>query len=242
MPNPDPRPLSAPAKRRAWAELPVRAWLAMTVCLLVAAIILASTRIGAYVQERRVVETGTPVEGVITAIGMSGAREGSRDEVQHVTLRYTPPGGTQPLEADGDLPRKPESMISLKDVLHVKIDPNAPRFWTERDAPPPVSTILVTPALCLMVGVLSFFIAWMRRNRVLRVAARGERVTGRVVSVKQSPLAPMSKQIGLTLAGEDRRVLHCYWPARLGAISPGQEVEVLVDPPRALVAALYAQA
>ena len=239
MPPSETRSASTHSTFRPWAELPVRPWLAMTFCLVLTAVILAGMHIGAYFHERRAIERGLPVDATVISIGLNESREGSRDEIQHVMLSYTPPGATEPMESDGDLPRLPGATVTTKDILHVKIDPSQHSYWTARTEPPSVLMVLATPLMCLLVGVISFFVAWLRRAGIGKTVMKGQRVIGRVIGVRQSPLAPMSKQIGVALGGDDRRVLHCYWPTRLGPIAAGQEVEFIALPPRVVVASLY---
>lgn len=255
---PDRRPMTAVARRRAWGELGVRPWTFLALLLAAAAVVLAGVRWREWRHERRVIESGTPVSAEVISIGMGDlARQGSRDETLSVILRYTPPASTSPLDAPGTLPRRPGTTVSLKDTLPVRVDPVRPDYWTERTEPPPLGLAMITPLLCGGVAVACGLIASIARAIVLRAFRSAEPRRATVVSVRQSPLAPFSKLVGVTLdtgpeaieAAEavatptahttDRRVRDCYWPNRCGTLHPNQTLAVLAAKRRTFAAAAY---
>ena len=238
----DRRPITALARRRAWGELGVRPWTFLTLLLAVAAVALVATRWGDWRHEKWVIENGTPMNGEVVYIGRSLGREGNRDEALFIALRYTPPNSTTPLEAWNDLPRDPGKKLSAKDVLKIHIDPAKPEYWTERTEPAPLALVMVTPLLCGGVAVLCGVLALLKRSAVLRALKTAEPRRATVVSVRQSPLAPFSKLVGVTLdESEDRRVRDCYWPNSAGPIHPKQSIEVLVSKRRTFTAAAYGE-
>ncbi|MDB5328016.1 MAG: hypothetical protein JWM57_3585 [Phycisphaerales bacterium] len=238
--------MTALVRRRAWGELCVRPWTFLTLVLIVAAVALVATRWGDWRHEKWVIENGTPVNGEVFYIGRSLGREGNRDEALYVALRYTPPNSTTPLEAWNDLPRQPGKKLSAKDVLHIHIDPAKPEYWTERTEPAPLALVMVTPLLCGAVAVLCGILAIIKRAGAIRAYKTAEPRRATVVSVRQSPLAPFSKLVGVTLddvpdVASDRRVRDCYWPNTAGPIHPKQPIEVLVGKRRIFAAAAYGQ-
>ncbi|HEX8325387.1 MAG TPA: hypothetical protein VF595_15905 [Tepidisphaeraceae bacterium] len=234
------RPITTAVRRRAWGELGVRPWTFLTLLLGVAALALAASRWGDWRHEKTVIETGTPVDGEVVYVGRSLGREGNREEALHVALRYAPPGSSAPLEAWGDLPRSPGKSVSAKDVLRVRIDPNRPEYWTERTSAPPLALVMVTPLLSAGVALLCFLIAWAKRHSALTAYRTAGATRATVTSVRQSPLAPLSKIVGVTIDGsDDRRVRDCYWPNRAGPIHPKQAIDVLVAKRRVFAQAAY---
>lgn len=204
----------------------VRPWLVLTAVLLIVAAAIAAVRATEYVHERSVIRDGPLVSGTVAAVGVSLAHEGARDEELRILLDYTTPDG-QAVEAWGDLPRKPGELVTAKDVIPVHIGPVDPSYWTARDAPAPLGSTLTVPLLCLPAAVLCAAIAWVRQRAMRAIESGGVARSARVITVKLSPLAPFSKLIGLTLADEPaRRVLHCYWPAKRGAIRAGDSIDV----------------
>jgi len=215
----------------------VRPWLTLTVVLLIAAGGLSALRMGEYLRERRVIETGPVVDAEIVSVGASMAHEGRRDETLQVQVRYKTPDGQQ-IQAGGELPRKPGEMVTWKQIIPVRLDPGDPHWWTARDQPTPLGMVLTVPLLCLPAAVLCAIIAW-GRQRTMEQVAGGEIRSATVTSVKMASLAPMSKLIGVTVSGEDsRRILHCYWPSSGGAVKAGDTVHVLRQGKRVLPARL----
>lgn len=239
---PDLRPLTALARRRAWGELGVRPWTFLTLLMLLAAVVLTAVRWKAWRHEVDVVNHGTPVKAEVLYIGLSLLREGNRDEQLTVALNYTTPDGIKHTEQWGQLPRKPGTSISAKQFVDVKVDPNQPTFWTERTEAPPVTLVMITPLICLGVAIACGLIALARRQGSLRAYQLAEPRRATVVSVKQSPLAPFSKLVGVALDNaEDRRVRTLYWPNKLGPVHPKQVIEALVHKGRAYSTLAYGE-
>ena len=241
---PDRRPLTAVIRRRAWGELGVRPWTFLTILLALASLSVAYFRFTDWRYEKRIIESGTPVQAEVTVIGMGDlAKQGSRDETLNVELRYTPPESTSPLASRNTLPRKPGEVVKLKDILRVNIDPQRPEYWTERTQPQPLGLVMITPLLTGGVALLCGLLAFAKRNRVLRAYRQAEPRRATVVSVRQSPLAPFSKIVAVSLdEGDDRRVRDCYWPTATGPVHPKQPIEVLIHRRHTFAAAAYGQA
>jgi hypothetical protein len=143
-----------------------------------------------------------------------------------VTLQYVDPKGrTQ--EAGGTLPRKKGASVAINDLLTVRVDPETPTRWTERTEPPGLLIELLVPLLLTPAVLVCAAGALWQFRRTASAVRTGDRVTGAVASVKQSSLAPLSKQIGVSLDGPDRRVRYCYWPNKFGPVHVGDAVDLI---------------
>ena len=200
----------------------VRPWLVLTGVLLLVAAAITAVRTTEYLHERAVIRAGPPVDATVVSVGVSMARQGIRDEDLRILLDYTTPQG-QAVEAWGDLPRKPGELVSSKDIIRVHVGPDDSSYWTARDAPAPLGSVLTVPLLCLPAAALCAAIAWLRQRAMRKIDTDGVMRAAQVITVKLSPLAPFSKLVGLTLNDEPaRRVLHCYWPAKCGPVRRGR--------------------
>lgn len=240
----DRRPITAAVRRRAWGELGVRPWSFLTIALLVLSGFMSAGRIRDWRNEAYLIAHGTPVQAEVTSLGIgANAHKAERDEPVNVMIRYTPPGASGPTESGGVLPRKPGVTLALKDKITIRILPERPQYWTERTESAPVGTGLVAPGLCAVVAVGCAVLAVGKRTAVLTAYRSAEPRRATVASVRQSPLAPFSKLIGVTVDSDDadRRVRDCYWPVRCGTVHPGQAIDVLVAKRRVFAAAAYGQ-
>src|SRR5262245_13966422 len=64
-----PRPLTPRARRRSWAELPVRVWLILTITIALVTVYFTVTRVLEAREDRWLIEHGTPVNAVFEAVG-----------------------------------------------------------------------------------------------------------------------------------------------------------------------------
>ncbi|HEX8339566.1 MAG TPA: DUF3592 domain-containing protein [Tepidisphaeraceae bacterium] len=222
---------------RTWLELPVRPWLVLAVLMTLVAIALAAHRYSGTMQQRRLVESGTSVVATVKTIGLVSERQASRDEPRRVRLVYTDPASGREISSEGMLSRKERSRVELGQKFNVRIDAADPDRWTDRTEPSPLSAELAVPMLMLPVAAVCWAAAWLKKRRVARAARAGGLHTARVVSVRQSPLAPMSKQIGVVLDGPDRVVRPLYWPAKFGPVHPDDQIDVIAGPRGPVLAA-----
>jgi len=220
----------------------VRTWVLLMALFLIAATVMGATRLRTVVRERRVVQSGTPVTAKVVQIGQSAQHQAERDEILFVILEYTPPGADKSISASGYLPRKPGTLVKNKGTIDIRIDPAEPAFFTDRADAPPYTAEIGVPLMLLGVAAGCFLLALLTRRSVLHAFTSGTIRPATIVSVKQSPAAPMSKQIGFTLDGSnDVRIYQCFWPNSAGAVTEGQQVDVIVpaDPTKSLAAAAY---
>ncbi|HEY0010050.1 MAG TPA: hypothetical protein VGB55_15085 [Tepidisphaeraceae bacterium] len=211
---------------RTWAEINVRPWLGIAILMTLVVGGLTIYRWSEARQERWLVEQGTPTPAKVVQIGLARERQAPRDESQRVVLRYVGPDG-RTIDSMGMLPRRPGGLVALEEQMTVRIDPKNPMQWTERTEPPLILAEMLVPLLLVPIALLCIAAALWQRHRVVSALRNGQRTTGRVVSMKQSSLAPMSKHLSVTVDGPDRRIRHCYWPTRHGSIEKGDAVDLI---------------
>ena len=216
-PAPDaPRELSARARRRAWAEAPVRLMLALAAALVLATIWLMATTIGDYLKERELIVQGDPATATIVSIaGDTRAFDVGRDEPVIVSALIARPDDEQPRSQKVTLfPHPLAGPVSVGDELEVRVrgvDRSASRFVvTDVLQPPSIwGRWYAVPPLLFLAGLL-LVAAVLRRRTVLKVARLGRRVPAKVVSSRGTPLAPRSRELSVAADGSDRpaKLLH----------------------------------
>ena len=225
------RVLTGATKRRAWMEKPPRPWLIMAGIFVVVSLFMASTRVAGVLRERKVIESGVTVSAKVTQLGISSQHQAERDERVMVGLEFTLPGETTLRNARGFLPPKPGVVIYARSNIDVKVDPTNPTFFTDSATPPPIGAELGLPVLLLSVGLICIGLAAWRRAGVLRVLRYGQVRSATVASVRQTPVAPLSKQVAVSVDGiDDRRLALMYVPNRNGSIKRGDSISVVVIP------------
>jgi hypothetical protein len=218
-------------------EINVRPWLAVTMVMLMAAVGIGIYNIAAAQEERNIIATGTEVDAVVTNLGRD-TRQLPRDEPVRVTLEYTDPKTGRKVESQRMIHRQTGGVIRKGEVISIKFDPNNPEVWTARTEPLPFFQPLTVPLALVPVVLASLAATGWQRSRVMRVVKNGTRETVTVASVKQPPLAPMSKQLGVARAS-DRTVRQLYWPTRLGTVATGDTIDVVTDGKLVLAAKAY---
>lgn len=220
QPNAYPR-----AASRAWMELNVRPWLAVTALMLLAAIGIGVYSLIEAQEERDIIKSGTAVDAVVVDLGRD-TRQLPRDEPVMVKLEYTIPATGRKVSSTRLIHRVPGGVIRKGEVIPIKFDPMKPEVWTARTEPLPFFQPLTVPLALAPVVIASFAVSLWQRSRVLRVVRSGTRAPATVATVKQSPLAPLSKQLGVSRA-DDRTVRQLYWPTRLGPVAKGDSIDVI---------------
>lgn len=222
---------------RSWMEMPVRPWLAVTGLMLLAALGIGIYNFRTAVEERRLIGSGTPVQAVVVDLGRD-TRQLPRDEPVRVTLEYTIPGSQKTIRSERMIHRQTGGLIRLRDQIPIRFDPESPEVWTARTEPPPLLQSMTVPLALIPVVLISGLVTFLHRQRVIRVIRKGSIRKAGVVSIRQPPLAPLSKQLGVTLE-QDRTVRSLYWPNRLGQVRVGDVIDVLTDGKRVFAARAY---
>jgi hypothetical protein len=211
---------------RSWAELNVRPWLVLTLLMLAVTIVLSFTYFQTASRERRLIAIGVPTSAKVMEIGLQRERQASRDDIVNVKLHYTDPKTQREIDSTGPLARKAGASVRIGDILPIRVDPDRPERWTDRTQPVPLGVEMTVPLMLIPFVALCLIVTFFQAARVKRVIRNGAGTRGVVVSIKQPALAPMSKQIGVTL-DNDRRIRSMYWPARNGPIEKGTPIDVI---------------
>ena len=127
--------------------------------------------------------------------------------------------------------------------LKIRVDPNDPTHWTEVTEPRSWVQELTVVGLLLPLAVLLVIVTFWKRRGVIKTWRNGALKAARVVEVRHTGMAPMSRVIRFTLLdGDDRRVFAALMPTHAGIPLPGQSVWLIVPPnrpSRSIVAQLY---
>lgn len=236
MANDQPNPYRRAASR-AWMEMNVRPWLAVTTLMLLAAIGIGVYSLVNAQEERNIITSGTAVDAVVVDLGRD-TRQLPRDEPVAVTLEYTNPASGATIRSNRMIHRKSGGVIRKGEVVPIRFDPASPNVWTARTEPLPFLQPLTVPLALVPVVIASAAVLLWQRWRVMRLVRHGRREPASVASVKQPPLAPMSKQLGVSRA-DDRTVRQLYWPTRLGPVARGDTIDVITHGKLVVAARAY---
>jgi hypothetical protein len=242
---PVPRPITARAASRAWAEQSVQMWWKSALAVAIVMAGVTAMQLRDHLRRKNLLEHGLPVKATVIELDgrkiSTGSFQPMRDVELPVKLRGTLPDG-RPFEFDGNLPTA-EGKAQLGADLDLRVDPQDHSRWIEVGKQRPLTQTLMAVYLLLPVVFLLLALAWWRRNGVLKVWENGRLREAVVVDCRHSPLAPRSRVCRYTLAdGEDRRVFQTLYPTRLGVPQRGDVLHMLVlhdQPGRAVVADLY---
>lgn len=232
-----PRPLTRIARRRSWAELPVRAWLILTLLISIITIFFVVGQVREALSDRYLIEHGVDVAARFTSVADDPhPKHRPRDEVLPADIDYSFNG--QDYHQRFRLDAKPGAYATVGSIFPIKVDPQDPNHWTEQTQPAPWSQELTASGLLIPLVLILIAITLYKRARVLQIFKLGVPAEAQVVEVKQSAIAPGSRMIRLTLP-DSRRVLTTLAPANLGAMKKGDRLWVLrlPDAPARIIAA-----
>ena len=248
-PNPPPappRPITARARQRAWAEAPVRLWWLSAVVIGLIALYVAATQISGALADRRLIEQGHVIDAKVIELDQSRStmmRPMDRSSVlDNVLLQYDVPG-SGPQEARGRLDPRPGETVRVGQTLQIRVDPANPRRWTDRTRARSWLAEMTSVALLAPLVVLLLIVAFVRRAAVLRVWRNEPSAEAVVVDAAHSAMAPRSRTLRMTLTGgADNRVFTTLYPVHAGVPAVGETVWVVAPkgrPGKAVVARLY---
>jgi hypothetical protein len=241
--TPPPRPLTARAQRRSWAEMPVRVWFILAVAILVVTIVFTISRVAEALNDRRLIEHGVDVTAKFTSVnGDPFPKRRFRNDAMPVSVVFDWKGSPFKL----DIPRleaKPGAYAMVGEDLKIKVDPEDPNRWTEETAPKPWWQELTVIGLLLPILAAMVAMVLIKRRSVLRTWRDGTLSQAVVVETHQSGAAPLSRVVRFSLVGQsDRRIFSTLIPAAAGIPAKGDTIWVIHPPnrpSRAVVAALY---
>ena len=247
---PPPRPVTARARRRSWAELPVRTWAVLAAVVGAITLYLAVARVAAALGDRELIERGTLVEATVVELRGTSATSLRRDGRVDVTLSVpTPaaepdggpgdqPGGGAVTQFAATLPPAPGETIRAGQTVPVRVDPSNAARRTAETQGRPWAQELIGPILLAPVVLALAALAWAKRRGVIAAWRDGSPMVGTVTEVRQSPLAPRSRLVRYTVPG-GRGTDAVLRPDRLGPVAPGDTLELVGRPGRAVLASLY---
>jgi hypothetical protein len=239
---PAPRPITAKARRRSWAEMPVRVWLILTITVAVVTIYFTINRVHEAMQDRWLILHGTDVNAKFTMVnGDPFPKRRPRNETMQATIEYTINGTTY--TPDFSLEAKPGAFAMVGTIFPIKIDPNDPTQWREVTEPKPWAQELTTLGFLVPLLALLLAVTILRRRGMLKVWRDGSLLSGEVVEIRQSAIAPRSRIARFILRdGEDRRVWATLVPTSAGIPAKGETIWLIALPNRlgrSIMARLY---
>jgi hypothetical protein len=225
--------------RRSLMEPRVRFWwLTASVLTLITLYFLLDRSLN-WLEELHIIRNGTPVSATIIQIGQdetAGRTDVSPDN--EVDLQYDFGGKTY--QVNGFLEGRTE-VISLKDVVPIKIDPAKPERWTYLTDVPPLTHVLLSAGLVAPFAVAVGLAGFIRRQRVLRTWTEGVAHPFVVEAIRQTALAPSSQYIGCReMEGRARELVWVFVPRRLANPKVGDILWLIhpVGKPKAALPAL----
>jgi hypothetical protein len=235
------------ARRRAWAEQPVRVWMILSMLLLVGIIYVLVDQLPEGIAERQIIKTYKPVTAVLHDVGKMHdttwrhtAITGGAEEDRWATMIYPggpPEGSSRELETDRLEGKHPG------DSVDIRYDPSHPDVWSDRMEPEPWGGRLLIIWMLLPALAITLLMLLRRRQLMLRIWREGEPIIATVVESRQSPIAPRSRLIRFTIDDSpDRRVHSTFFPNSAGTIEKGDQISMLAlpnNPGRAIVGGLY---
>jgi hypothetical protein len=242
-----PRPLTPAARRRSWAEMPVRIWLVLAAMLGIVIVYFTTSQIIASSSEREMILNGIPVEGVVVQIDGRAAPEATfhRHEALAAKVRYTLPGEENARQVAGSLSvvNDPDAVIHPGDRIALRVDRSDPERWTDRTQPRSWVVELSVALVLLPLLAVLLVVAVLQRARILRIWQEGDAANGKVVDVRQTAIAPLSRMVRFTLSdGSNSRVCSVLVPTRAGVPARGEVISLVIPrgvPQRAVAAKLY---
>lgn len=224
-----PRPVTARARRRAWADPGVRFWWLAAAVLLAAAAYMAFVGHRAWSHQAWLSQSASVVQAKV--VQASGQVFGSRAAPPDADVMLSFDWNGRPHQATGRLAdRKPGEFVIVGSTVPIRVNPANPDDWTSFDRPPPpggyfLGTMVAAPAAAA-AGVL----AWLARRGLLRTVRDGRGVPARVVGRQQTALAPNAVAVRCSPADAGGRVVTVYVPRTSPAARDGDELLVLTRP------------
>lgn len=233
LPQP-PRPLTAGVRRRCWTEPRVRAWWIAATVLDIIALAFAAQGWVSWRGDTRLAERGIVVNARIYAVDYITRPGASFEPSNPARLQF--PWHRQPYTTHSA--RKLDGydrFVVIGDPVQVHVDPDDPENWATLVEPMPLGRRLLAALLTLPAAGGTLLAAIWRRSRLARLWRDGTATVALVLNSAPTALAPHSRAVRCTPAGEaDRRVFTVYAP-----IADAEELVILLRPaPSSLAAAV----
>ena len=226
-PPPAPREVTPVAARRAWHEPRVHFWWIVALGLLAAAAWIAVQQTIAWNRDAALIRSGTQVDAVVWLWGarVTGRPIGPEDPA---TLEFEWNGQPQVLSGQRVVRELP---THSGEIISIYVDPQDPRRWTARAAPPPLGKLMMGAAALVAVAALLAVVSWFKRRGVLSTWRDGEARQAVVVETSQTALAPRSRLLRCALTdGADKRLISVYVAHRTATLQKGDRLWLIMPP------------
>jgi hypothetical protein len=223
-----PRQVTALARRRAWGDIHVRFWWLSALAVTVVITYFTVGQVRSALRDRDIILKGIAVDATITKAGERDIRghTAMRDVSQHVELYATMPDGKE-RTFSGTLPPGP-GYLRVGDRMPIRVDRNDPAVWTHRTEVTPWSRDLIVSILFVPLIAILLAVGLLVRRKILRVWENGLPIEGRVVDLRHSAWAPMSRVVRYALVNSnDRRIFSAVVPKR-EAPTKGESLRLLM--------------
>jgi hypothetical protein len=242
QPAKPPRAITPRVLKLAWIEPRARFWLLAGLVLLAAASHFAITRYMDWHHSAQLIRNGTVLQATVDGInGSSRITLRNQPPESLVDLSYTING--RPYQLSSVLLAGRDTVISIKDQVAIRVDPNNPTDWTSRNDVTPLSHALLSAELILPVAIPCLLAGIWLRLGVIRIWRDGQSALMVVHDARHTSLAPASRLVRCNAVdGFDRRLIPVYVPQRLAHPQPGDQlwiVHVRGKPQKALAAVVY---
>jgi hypothetical protein len=220
----------------------VRFWILATAALVGIAGWFVTEQLLAARREAWLIKNGTPTEAVITEAN-GDSRPGRwfppdmpctlKFDWQNETLNVHGTLNSSYILAHG---------VTVGHKVQIRVDPNDPTDWTDREQPEPLARRLIAGAVIVLAALVTALAALLLHWRVVRVWREGQAFLYTVVDTRYSALAPLSPAARcVDNTGRDSTIITVHLPMRLPRPQPG-EVLWLIHPEGKPTAAIAASA
>jgi hypothetical protein len=220
----------------------------MSGALAIAILVSTTNEFLAGAAERDLVLHGTQIDAVVYQIEAVTDPQRAFDRRQKklpVNVRFTLPGDAESRTSSGELPIKTtgDTQIHPGDHLLLHMDPSDPDHWTDRQEPENIASQMWVALSLLPLLAILLLVTWLQRARVLRIWRLGEIAEATVHDVRQTALAPLSRQVRFSLTdGSSTRLCSVLIPNGSGVPQRGDAIELIMPkgvPQRAILGRLY---
>lgn len=222
-----PRPVTPPVARVATLEPSVRFWFILSAVFMLVAVYFGLKSVGDWMSDRRLIESGTPVDAKIIIADGSNVETQRKRWDSLIVLEYNHQGLRH--EVTGVLSNKtPDGFISAGNIVQLKIDPANPARWTDRQTPKNLAHALISVFVLVPVSLISGAVGWLMRARVLMSWRDGKLVPAAVLSVQGSSVAPGYVQVGALPATPKASAVRVYVKRSVALPVKGDVIWLLV--------------
>ena len=199
-------------RRRIFFEPHVRFWWLAAAILTIGAVAYAISGLLDWRREVNLVEHGTVVQATINESGGAISHRPIAEDAAW-DVKFTFNGTGYSLTGFPDV--RSESHYN-GDVIPIRIDPDDPTHWTNRQDPPSPASALFGIFIFLPVIIICLLLSYIRASGLRRAYVAGPAQWASAIKIGHSSLAPRSYLVSCVPAdGQSRRIYHVYVPRNL---------------------------